>query len=338
MAPRRADTLDSYEGIPLDSPERRMIQNRNAQRVYRAKKANPRPGQSPSQPAEPQRDRSTSASMISTTPPPPPSPPPPTLPQSKSKYSNGPTISGPFPPPDHFEQGHDDFISRMLTDEPGCSNAFTDMLAETFEPAQESSGSATADTAFPWGTGDFRSDFSPLYRPGENASPSTNALTTLDTSLLQSTPNTGVVPPTLVRPSTVLTRTSPYSPSSPIATYPTPPYQDCAPETNTSNAPQEENLLSGGVWRHPIHTAAQSGHTRIIQLLLQSGCDVSLKDGTGRTPLHISAAEGHTGAVRLLMRHGSDSHALDNLGWTPIHLATRNGHTDCVELLLKLGL
>ena len=35
MSRKPTDALDSYEGIPLNSPERRMIQNRNAQRVYR---------------------------------------------------------------------------------------------------------------------------------------------------------------------------------------------------------------------------------------------------------------------------------------------------------------
>lgn len=254
----------------------------------------------------------------------------------------------------------------MLADDPGCSTldaSFTDVpqgIATSFlgesgsvnapvdyfsvrpesnEPSQNSSHSAMTDIASSRGVGDFRSDFNLSYRPGETAPPSANALTRLDAPPLQNALHTGTVPQNLtpVNSNIALTRTLPHSPASPIASYPSPSYQNSALGTNKSSASREEDLLSGCVRRHPIHTAAQNGYTRIIELLLQSGCDINLKDGTGNTPLHVSAAEGHTEVVRLLVNRGSDINAIDNLGWTPIHLATRNGHADCVELLLKLG-
>ncbi|KAL8676622.1 MAG: hypothetical protein Q9186_006870 [Xanthomendoza sp. 1 TL-2023] len=290
--------------------------------------------------------------------------PRPTLPDSQTKYINGTTTVGPFSPPTDFDLGNDELISRMLADDLNSSifdASFTDVPHEIASisldgsglvdaPAQfvsvlpganassrVSSRSATADVASPWGVGGFRSDFSPSYRPAETASLSATALTSLDTPPPQSASNTRAVSHNLIPPNTVPTRTLPRSPTSPTAPYPAPSCQNCTIGTNTSSAFRDDNLLSGCIWRHPIHTAAQSGYTRIIQLLLQSGCDVNLKDGTGSTPLHVSAAEGHAEVVRLLVNHGSDVDAMDNLGWTPIHLATRNGHTDCVELLLRLG-
>ena len=226
---------------------------------------------------------------------------------------------------------------RGLVDAP--VESFSVLPPESNEPSQNSSRSATADIASSWGVGEFRSDFNLSYRPGETASPSPNALTHLDAPPLQNALNTGAVSHNLIPPSSsiVPTRTLPRSPTSPIASYPTPSYQNSSPGTNKLNTSREEDLLSGCVRRHPIHTAAQNGYTRIIELLLQSGCDINLKDSTGSTPLHVSAAEGHAEVVRLLVNQGSDINAIDNLGWTPIHLATRNGHADCVELLLKLG-
>ena len=317
----------------------------------------PRLDQAPAQLAEPQRIGSTSVSIIAT-----PSPSP-SLPESQNEYNNGTTATGPFPTPKQFDLG-DDIVSRMLADDPSCFTldpSFTDVPHdiesfslgesgsvdvtvqfasadhESIKPSQESSRSATADIASCWSIGNFRSDFNLSYGPGEAGSSSANALTSLDAPTLQSASNTGAVLQTLTSPDNSPTQILPRSPTSLMPSYPTLSYQDCAPVTNTSSAFREENLLNGNVWRHPIHTAAQNGHARIVKLLLQSGCDVNLKDGKGSTPLHVSAAKGHAEVVRLLVNHGSDTNAMNNLGWTPIHLATRDGHTDCVELLLKLG-
>ena len=213
------------------------------------------------------------------------------------------------------------------------------VFTESNEPSQVSSRSARADIASSWGGDDFGSDFNLSNRPGETASLGVNAVTPLDEPTLQSASDSGAVRQTLIPTnSNIMTsRISSRSSTSPIASYLTPSYENLAPAVNTSSASPEEDLLSGCVRRHPIHTAAQNGYTRIVELLLQSGCDINLKDSTGSTPLHISAAKGHTEVVRLLVNKGSDINAIDNLGWTPIHLATRDGHTNCVELLLKLG-
>ena len=331
---------------------------RTAKKIKNTRIGTPRLDQAPAQPAEPQSIGSTSVSIIAT-----PSPSP-TLPESQNEYNNGTTAIDPFPPPKQFDLGDDDIISRMLADDPSCFTldaSFTDVPhgiewfslgesgsvdapvrfvsadPESNEPSQDSVPSATADIASSWSVGNFRSDLNLSYRPVETGSSSANALTSLDASPLQSASNTGAVPQTLTSPTNAPAQILPCSPTSLIPSYPTPSYQDCAPVTNTSSPFGEENLLTGNVWRHPIHTAAQNGHTRIVKLLLQSGCDVDLKDGIGSTPLHVSAAKGHAEVVRLLVNHGSDMNAMNNLGWTPIHLATRDGHTDCVELLLKLG-
>ena len=171
----------------------------------------------------------------------------------------------------------------MLADDPNCSSldaSFADVpqgmassssgesslvsapVESSYEPSQYSSRSATADFASSWGVGDFRSDFNLSHRPGENASPSANALTHLDAPPLQRASHTGAVPQSLnpLNSNIVPTRTLPHSPSSPIAaSYPSPSYQNSDPGTNTSSASRKEDLLSGCLRRHPIHTAAQNG-------------------------------------------------------------------------------
>ena len=41
--------------------------------------------------------------------------------EENQAYINGTTTIGPFPPPKLFDLGVDDFISRMLANDPNCS-------------------------------------------------------------------------------------------------------------------------------------------------------------------------------------------------------------------------
>jgi ankyrin repeat protein len=87
--------------------------------------------------------------------------------------------------------------------------------------------------------------------------------------------------------------------------------------------------------RTPLHYAAYTGNTEMIELLLDYHADVNAKDMSGVTPLHLAAAEGHPEAVRLLLAAKADPNARDSkIEATPLLLATASGFRETVAILL----
>lgn len=86
----------------------------------------------------------------------------------------------------------------------------------------------------------------------------------------------------------------------------------------------------------PMHCAARSGHTRVLDLLLSSGdadAESHALDHHGRNPIHWAAVEGHGEATKVLMTRYA--HIQDRFGWTSLHIAAHYGHADLVEYLVR---
>lgn len=54
-----------------------------------------------------------------------------------------------------------------------------------------------------------------------------------------------------------------------------------------------------------LHEAAQSGHLRVVQLLVEKGFDVNARDTDGDTPALRAATYGHLEVVQYLQQHGA---------------------------------
>ncbi|KAH9488094.1 Transient receptor putative cation channel sub A member 1 [Bulinus truncatus] len=86
-----------------------------------------------------------------------------------------------------------------------------------------------------------------------------------------------------------------------------------------------------------LHIAAQNGHTKVVQLLLQRGAVVN-KDNDDNTALHHAAANGWTHTMKVLLSVHTNLMDVVNIdGDTPLHVAAKNGQTSATLLLLSMG-
>ncbi|KAK1957625.1 hypothetical protein LY78DRAFT_591969, partial [Colletotrichum sublineola] len=72
----------------------------------------------------------------------------------------------------------------------------------------------------------------------------------------------------------------------------------------------------------------------VVQLLIQNGADLEIRDELNRTPAPASKAT--TAIAQLLIQAGSNVQCRDNEGATPIARAFESGNLDNVLLLIKL--
>lgn len=89
----------------------------------------------------------------------------------------------------------------------------------------------------------------------------------------------------------------------------------------------------------PLLWAAIFGYSKIIELLLDHGATIEVRDLKGRTALSIAALDGHIRCVDILLQRGAavDVHDDDKKGYPPLTWAASRGHTKVVQLLPDKG-
>lgn len=89
----------------------------------------------------------------------------------------------------------------------------------------------------------------------------------------------------------------------------------------------------------PLIQAAYLGHTKIVELLLQAGADVSVVDpGMKATALHAAAYAGRTEAARLLVQGGIDINKQGPYnGYTALHDAIWQNNIEVARVLIEAG-
>ncbi|KAB2100486.1 hypothetical protein AG0111_0g11281 [Alternaria gaisen] len=86
----------------------------------------------------------------------------------------------------------------------------------------------------------------------------------------------------------------------------------------------------------PLHLAAENGHVKIIDLLLEYGVDINLRSDRG-TALCLATKGAHKETVTMLLDKGADTNAPGGYGSNAIQEASSRGNKGIVELLLDKG-
>ena len=92
-------------------------------------------------------------------------------------------------------------------------------------------------------------------------------------------------------------------------------------------------------FKTPLYIAAEKGHDKIIERLVEHGCNANNTARYDMTSMHAAAWNGHASTIKTLVRLGS--RVIDTRGgpggWTPIGAAATIGNALVVEMLMQLG-
>ncbi|EAX86968.1 hypothetical protein TVAG_471120 [Trichomonas vaginalis G3] len=89
--------------------------------------------------------------------------------------------------------------------------------------------------------------------------------------------------------------------------------------------------------KNVLHFAIETGNLRLVQLLIECGCDKEMRDYCGHTPLIKASKNGRLEIVKYLVSVGANKEAKDIDGFTPLIWASENGKLDVVQYLISVG-
>ena len=85
-----------------------------------------------------------------------------------------------------------------------------------------------------------------------------------------------------------------------------------------------------------LHLSARCGYDNVLRTILAHGIDVNLRGYRQRTALMWAAVRGHLTSLQILLDNGADLH-IKNKGWTSLMYAAENNHPEIVAELLARG-
>ncbi|OQE34557.1 hypothetical protein PENCOP_c017G04341 [Penicillium coprophilum] len=85
----------------------------------------------------------------------------------------------------------------------------------------------------------------------------------------------------------------------------------------------------------PLHLATQSGHEKVVRLLIDAGADIDTGSWFSKTSLHCASKHGHRKFALQLLIAGADVEVQASDWQTPLHFAAEHGHDTIVRSLLN---
>ena len=99
----------------------------------------------------------------------------------------------------------------------------------------------------------------------------------------------------------------------------------------------------GSLGKFPLHCAVDFMDLEMIQVLVDHGAGVNVRNKRGSTPLgyalrnHRSRRPANPGVVRWLLNHGADPNVRDEDGETSLHKALESGMIEIARILVEHG-
>lgn len=110
------------------------------------------------------------------------------------------------------------------------------------------------------------------------------------------------------------------------------------------------HLAAGGDYHAVSATSEDDQRLVCVQLLLQAGCPLGIRDGSKQTIVHAAARGGFVKTLNFIMKQWRQENLnlpagkektvqdmRDNWGRTPVHWAVLHGHSQVLEILLRNG-
>ncbi len=92
------------------------------------------------------------------------------------------------------------------------------------------------------------------------------------------------------------------------------------------------NSMSG--YLYYINGVTTLGNIKLLELLIEYGADINIKDSKGNTPLYLAVEYSEEAVVELLLKSGANQTFGNKEGNTPLILACSIGKEDIIKLLL----
>ncbi len=93
------------------------------------------------------------------------------------------------------------------------------------------------------------------------------------------------------------------------------------------------SVATNGTGYTALTGAVASGHTKIVDWLLQKGVNPNYRYAAGYSPLLTAAANGHLEIVKFLIDHGADPRATTDDGKSAVALAAERHHPEVASFL-----
>jgi hypothetical protein len=87
----------------------------------------------------------------------------------------------------------------------------------------------------------------------------------------------------------------------------------------------------------PPPQASEHGHNGVLDVLVELGADLHVRNALGWTALHYAAFNGRLSAVKRLLTAGLPPDARTHASWTPLHHAAVRGNHRTIRALVAAG-
>ena len=92
----------------------------------------------------------------------------------------------------------------------------------------------------------------------------------------------------------------------------------------------------GKFGRTALYYACRNGSLDLIQILLDKGANIELRNHHGFTPIYCASLHNQPHIIQLLHDYGGNIYKTDAGGLSPLHIAAEKGYIKVVKILLDL--